>query len=113
MKCQCGRTIRTTEPGCPKCQNENSIACLRSEVVKLREQAAFYIAAIHRILVGKKAVVLSDYNGQPYGSSRPSMKGKEIEIRSISMDGIALDRIDVLPEGHRCYLPLEELEVKW
>lgn len=39
------------------------------------------------LLRGRKVRIVSDYNGQPYGHSRPSMRGRLGEIVLVHMTG--------------------------
>lgn len=80
------------------------------EIDRLLEQIGIHKSVIHRMLRGKTATITSDYNGQPHGSSRPSMKGKEMRIGSVHIDN---DEVHVRPSGQRCYLPLSDVDVHW
>jgi hypothetical protein len=68
------------------------------------------VGKIDDLLIGKEATILSDYNGQPFGRSRPSMKGKRIVIADVA---VSHTEIEVRPRGQRLYLPLAEVEVHW
>lgn len=55
----------------------------------------------HRKLRGTFVEIRSDYNGQPYGRSRPSLRGKQCKIRSAFTDE---DGLHIFIEGHRLSL---------
>lgn len=68
-----------------------------------------------QLLMGKKARIISNYNGQPYGRSKKSMNG---QVRTI--EGVIYSRrvmndkrsaISVLLEGTRLYICLDEVEI--
>ena len=65
-------------------------------------------AALNKRYAGKRAVITSSYNGQPYGRSRPSMIGKTVVIEDV----IVSDSILVFIEGEREGLRPYELEVE-
>jgi hypothetical protein len=61
------------------------------------------------LLAGRNAKIISDYNGQPYGSSRKSMKGQVLAIEDVYFDmhwGISV-------RLHECtlFIRLEEIEL--
>lgn len=65
-------------------------------------------AALNKRYAGKRAVITSSYNGQPYGRSRPSMLGKTVVIEDV----IVSDSILVVIEGESVALRPDELEVE-
>lgn len=75
------------------------------------EQALVEVQRIHAELskryVGKKATIVSDYNGQDYGSSRPSQRGKTVEVHSVFLDSHG---VFFFVYGERQSLRADELE---
>jgi hypothetical protein len=61
-------------------------------------------------LIGKRARIISDWNGQPYGRSKPSQEGKEAKIVQVEMDP-SDDEPSVLLEGYNLYIALGEIEI--
>ncbi|WP_060494931.1 hypothetical protein [Pseudomonas sp. GTC 16482] len=62
-----------------------------------------------RALVGRKIKVLSDYNGQCYGSSKPSQKGKTLTIASASVNDSGY--LSIRPVEFNVYMRAEEFEL--
>ncbi|ABY99326.1 hypothetical protein HMH05_03110 [Pseudomonas sp. SbB1] len=62
-----------------------------------------------RALVGRKIKVLSDYNGQCYGSSKPSQKGKTLTIASASVNDSGY--LTVRPVEFNVYMRADEFEL--
>ncbi|OAS04640.1 hypothetical protein AYO08_14900 [Pseudomonas putida] len=62
-----------------------------------------------RALVGRKIKVLSDYNGQCYGSSKPSQKGKTLTIASASVNDSGY--LTVRPVEFNVYMRAGEFEL--
>jgi hypothetical protein len=61
------------------------------------------------LLVGRSAKIMSDYNGQPYGSSKPSMKGQIKSITDVHLD--AHSGVSVLLVGCQLYIPLDQIKL--
>jgi hypothetical protein len=61
-------------------------------------------------LIGKRARIITDWNGQPYGRSKRSQAGKEAIITAVEMDP-AHDEPSVLLKGHGLYIALSEVEL--
>lgn len=56
---------------------------LKEELAKLvRDQADLRLRA-DALVVGRPVKIVSDYNGQPYGRSRKSMRGKVMTVERI------------------------------
>lgn len=62
-----------------------------------------------RALVGRKIKVLSDYNGQCYGSSKPSQKGKMLTIASASVNDSGY--LSIRPVEFNVYMRADEFEL--
>ena len=61
---------------------------------------------IELLCVGQVVTVTSNYNGQPYGRSRPSQKGKKGIITSVTARG---DRVWFFVGGESLALSLDEV----
>lgn len=59
-----------------------------------------------KFLIGKKVLILSNYNGQDYGRSKPSQKGK---IHKISQADIVDGKIYIALRGFEYGHPFLEL----
>jgi len=55
---------------------------------------------------GRMVTVLSNFNGQPWGHSRPPLSGKQREVTNTLVDG---GRLFVLLNGTLAYCPVEEV----
>lgn len=79
----------------------------------LRGQAE-YIAGrvdmLNRELKGKKVRILSKWNGQPWGKSRPSLQGKEFEIDRVCIDSWETASFCIFLKGERTSIRPESLE---
>jgi hypothetical protein len=60
-------------------EHENIAACA-GEVTRLLD-------GLEASLKGRKVRVLSNFNGQPWGRSKPSLKGKVFEVERVHYDG--------------------------
>lgn len=58
----------------------NKLKSIQAKIESLEQEA-------NELVAGRKARIISDYNGQPYGHSKFSMKGKIIKINNIVFDG--------------------------
>lgn len=58
---------------------------------------------------GRRAVVTSDFNGQPFGISRRSLQGQELRICSVSLDSDLGIRVFI--NGYTLSLGIDELRV--
>lgn len=61
------------------------------------------------MLKGRSIRIVSDYNGQPYGSSKPSLCGQECVVEQVNFDmqwGISLKL-----KNHSLYIKLDEVEL--
>ncbi len=54
---------------------------------------------IDKKFVGKSVKILSDWNGQVHGSSKPSLKGKVFKIMNTHID---FDDVTFFLEGYEC-----------
>lgn len=60
------------------------------EVIYLKtEQIKEMEDSMHDFLIGRAVEIISDYNGQPCGTSKPSLKGKTGEIVGVNINGTA------------------------
>lgn len=75
------------------------ICYLHTQSLRLEEEA-------NALLVGQKVRVLTDYNGQPYGSSKPSLKGHIFTVTSVLFGY----NVQISLEGQRLFLNLDEVE---
>jgi hypothetical protein len=83
---------------------------LKEELAKLVKAQNDLRMRATSLVIGRPVRILSDYNGQPYGRSRPSMKGREMTVERVgSIDphwGISL-----FLRGER--VAIWESEVEW
>jgi len=61
-------------------------------------------------LIGHEACILTDWNGQPYGRSKPSKKGARAKILALDMDPHN-DEPSVLLEGYSLYIGISEVRI--
>ncbi len=62
-------------------------------------------------LIGKKVKIISNYNGQQFGSSKPKLTGKIFEIKSVFYNNSNVESpIGIFIEGHLLGLSLSEVE---
>lgn len=81
----------------------------RSEVVTTAlEQIEAARLRIRKELVGRRAIVTSEYNGQPHGRSRPSMKGRKFMIEDAHEDA---GQISIVMPDELLYLGLDEVRI--
>lgn len=64
---------------------------------------------VSEMLVGRKARIISDFNGQLHGTSKKSMQGSVITIKYISIDsnGCQVWNGDF---GRNCFISVNEVE---
>ena len=65
---------------------------------------------ISQLLVGKQVIIQSDYNGQPYGSSRKSRKGDMVTIREAYIEG-SCRSVTIFINDERIGLGLDEVVI--
>ena len=65
--------------------------------------------AICKALVGREMLITGYYNGQPYGDSKPNLKGKILFIESAHVDQHG--QICVRPAGHSLYMGTDKFEL--
>jgi len=75
----------------------------KAQLIKNLEKSAYSVA------VGKIIKITSGYNGQMYGNSKPSLKGKEFEVTGVSIDGSG---VWLWLKGHDVGVHLNEVEFK-
>ena len=78
------------------------------DVATCMAQIADLKNAIDKLLVGPRAIIQSDYNDQPIGRSRKSLRGEIVVIRETWLAG---ERLSIFVEGHRCGMGLDELRI--
>lgn len=76
---------------------------------------AALLAGIHKLkleidqqLVGRQAIIQSNYNGQPMGTSKKSRRGEMVAIREVYLSG---DRLSVFVEDWPLGMGLDELAI--
>jgi len=84
-----------------------------SEIQRECKNYSQRIQSIHdevsAMIVGRQAKILSDYNGQPHGYSKKSLKGKVITIKYVLIDSFGCQVWDG-DWNHNCYIPITEIE---
>ncbi len=60
------------------------------------------------LLKGKRVKIISDYTGQPFGSSRPSLKGHEFNIEAVQISGSRCEIWDGTFD--HCFMGIDEVE---
>jgi hypothetical protein len=68
-------------------------------------------AMANKALCGFKVRILSNYNGQPYGRSRKSLKGSIQIIDSVRLSGQDLAHSYASLRGHSLCIGLDEIEL--
>lgn len=63
---------------------------------------------VSNMLVGRQARILSNFNGQACGQSKPSLKGKLITVKAISIDSYDCQLWD--GNFDHVYIPIEQVE---
>lgn len=66
--------------------------------------------ALEASLKGRKVRILSNYNGQPWGGSKPSLKGKVLKVERVYYDGWPSCPVTLLLEGQRLYIRFNQVE---
>lgn len=61
-------------------------------------------------LVGRRVKIVSNFNGQPFGSSRPKLTGREFEIAYISIGGAKHAEVYIFLKGERLSVRPNEIE---
>jgi hypothetical protein len=79
------------------------IAACASEVKRLLD-------GLESRLKGRRVRILSNYNGQPWGSSKRSLKGKVLEVERIYYDGWPSCPVTLALKGHRLFIRFNEVE---
>ncbi|KKK88912.1 hypothetical protein LCGC14_2738380 [marine sediment metagenome] len=59
------------------------------------------------MMIGKQVKILSDFNGQPYGRSKKSLKGKTFFVISVEIDRF---QIWLFLKDMRCGIDSKEVE---
>ena len=77
--------------------------------LKVIDQASKDLEArLEALVVGRSVCIASDWNGQPWGRSRPSMRGQTMVVERARLDphwGIFL-----FLKGERCSIRAKEVE---
>lgn len=81
--------------------SDHTVEHLRIELAALLGQAVEIEVAVNNLLKGRRVEVISDFNDQPHGRSRPSLKGKQYTIRSADMD-TGWSSINLWLDGCQC-----------
>lgn len=64
------------------------------------------------LLVGRRCIIQSEFNGQPFGRSRKSMRGKMVTIRSAIVDFTSIKpRIVIFVDEELVGLELDEVVI--
>lgn len=83
---------------------------MSKEADAIREATREINAIVERLrynLMGTKPLIVGNYNGQPFGSSRPNLKGKVVQVVDVQFD---CDRFCLWIEGQRVSLRPEMLD---
>lgn len=81
---------------------------LQPKIVFIHEESKALHARLERLVKGRKIRVAGDWNGQPWGRSKPSKRGKEYVVRGAGLDvqwGVFL-----WLEGERLSIRADEVE---
>jgi len=82
-----------------------------TEIQRECKTASFKISRtqeyLSMMMVGRKVKILSDFNGQPYGTSKKSLKGKILTVKMVTAN---YADVQVLLEGEKLFIPVEEVE---
>jgi len=83
-----------------------------TEIQRECKTASFKINRIHndlsKLMVGRKAKIISDFNGQMYGKSKKSMKGREFVVESVHVS--ATDCCVFSWKVSNLFIPVEEVD---
>jgi len=60
------------------------------------------------LLLNKEVRITSNFNGQPHGHSRPSLKGKVFSIKNVHLEGWQCSVWD--GNYDHCYIDIREVE---
>jgi hypothetical protein len=58
---------------------------LKAELLKAMQQVMEINQDAQEAIIGKKVRITSNYNGQPYGRSRPSLRGKIFTVSGVEI----------------------------
>jgi hypothetical protein len=90
---------------------------IREEIVEYSKQARSIevsrqqlLATVRDKLYGKRFRILVDYNGQPYGSSKPNLKGKIFKVTDVHSINIDQFGFFIFPDGYRDGLEIHKVE---
>lgn len=59
---------------------QDQIAVHRAEIIRTQTE-------LEKLVIGRTATIVSDYNGQPFGTSKRSLKGQSFEVREVYITG--------------------------
>lgn len=82
--------------------NDEAVNQLFKEQLAIRDKLCEH-------LIGRKYRVLSNFNGQLYGSSKKPLTGKVFEIKLIAVDSGGISVWD--GDYNHCYIDLSEVEL--
>lgn len=81
---------------------------VKFELKKLKLNAEILQLSADALVMGRSVRILSDYNGQPYGTSKPSLRGETRIVERVHIDthlGFSL-----FLQGERVSIPTNEVE---
>jgi len=73
---------------------------------ELQKQRDLIYQLAKKVVTGRMVKILSNYNGQPYGSSRPSMKGEVVAVTGVCPGS----DLQLWLLGYNCSISLDEVE---
>jgi len=82
---------------------------LKHEIVTYISKIKAIEVSVKEMLIGRQARIISDYNGQLYGHSKPSLRGKVITIKYASIDSLGCSVWDG-DWNNRAYIGIDEIE---
>lgn len=77
-----------------------------SSIKVLNANAGLLEATAAALAVGRFVTVQSDYNGQDYGRSRRSLKGRTFQVMALSFDK---EKVMLTLQGYRVPIAMEEV----
>jgi len=81
----------------------------RTEAIEMGEQIQAAQDNLNALLSGLSVTILSNFNGQPFGRSRPSLKGKTYTVSHAFYDDF--HGVCVFVRGERWSIPLREVSI--
>jgi hypothetical protein len=83
---------------------------IRSEVNKRLDSIRTLKAEIDWLLKDQRVKIVSNYNGQPFGSSHKPMTGQAATVKRISLSEWKGPIVHLFIDDQRCSLNMEEIE---